>query len=881
MFGFLHWRSLFRRRQFEAAMEDEFAFHREARANHLIAEGVPPAEARRRSQIEFGGEERYRAECREAHRVHWLDELSADIRFGLRTLRKAPVFSATAVLSLALGIGANAFVFSVFNALLLRPLPIEDPAKVKFVETTAGNSHSFPTYRDLRDDNSTFTGLAGYRISPMSWERTGNPERIWGFLATGNYFDVLGVKPVAGRFFHQEDDLKPGASPYAVLSYSAWKGRFGGDPSIAGQNVHINGFSYTILGVAPDGFHGTELLFWPEVWVPMMMEPQIEVGNAWLENRNTWNTWIVGRLRPNVSEAQATDDLNRIAADLARRYPDPDQGLRMKLAAPGLIGSSMRGPVRLFTAGLLLLAGLVLLTACSNLAGLMLARATDRQRELAIRTSIGAGRGRIVRQLLTETMMLAIFGGAAGFALAAFLSKLLSQWHAPVDFPLQIEIVPDGRVFAFATIISVVTGVLFGLGPAVQLSKTDVSGLLKGGSGFIVLKQRFRFALRDVFVTAEVALCFVLVFASILSLRALQHALTDSIGFRPEGVTTAAVDLGLAGYEQAQGMAFQQRLLTALQELPGVDQAAVSNSIPLSLDQSSTSVEAADRPHERGHNAGSASYYQVSPGFFATLGIRLLSGRDFNQHDNHDGPRVAVVNQAFARQIMHTENPVGKTFREGFGGPLNEVTGLVEDGKYVSLAESPQPAVFWPGAQRYNPTTTIVVKSRRPAAEVLEQIRKLIATRDPRIPMYGTGTLEGMLGFALVPMHAAALALSAFGVLALILAVTGIHGLVAYSVARRTRELGIRIAVGARPSEVLRLILGRLAVLVALGLAAGIVLSLAAEKTLSAVIYGVSARDPGLLLLVVGVLMIAAGVSSWRPARRALHTDPMAALRYD
>jgi predicted permease len=881
MFGFLHWRSLFRRQRFEAGMEDEFAFHREARTNHLIAEGMPPAEARRLAQLEFGGEQRYREECREAHRVHWFDELRADIRFGLRTLRKAPVFSATAVLSLALGIGANAFVFSVFNSLLLRPLPIDAPERVKFVETATDPGHSFPTYRELRDNNSTFTGLAGYRISPMSLQRSGNAERIWGFLATGNYFDVLGVKPAAGRFFHQEDDMKPGASPYAVLSYSAWKGRFGGDSSIVGQTVHINGLSYTILGVAPDGFHGTELLFWPDVWVPMMMEPQIEIGNAWLENRNTWNTWIVGRLRPNVSEEQATFDLNRIAADLARRYPDPDQGLRLKLADPGLIGSSIRGPVRLFTTGLLLLAGLVLLTACSNLAGLMLARATDRQRELAIRTSIGAGRGRIIRQLLTETLMLSVFGGAAGLALAAFLSKLLSQWHAPVDFPLQIEIVPDWRVFAFATMISLVTGILFGLGPAVQLSKTDVNGLLKGGSGFVVLKQRFRFALRDLFVAVEVALCFVLVFASILSLSALQHTLTMSIGFQPQGVTTAAIDLGLAGYEKTQGMAFQQRLLPALRDLPGVDDTAVANSIPLSIDHSSTSVEAADRPPERGRNAASATYYQVSPGFFATLGIRLLSGRDFNPHDNQDGPRVAVVNQAFARQIMHTESPVGKTFREGFGGPLNEVIGLVEDGKYVSLTEEPHPALFWAGSQRYNSTTTIVVKSRRPAAEVLGQIRKLIASMDPRIPMYGAGTLESMLGFALVPMHAAALALSAFGLLALILAITGIHGLVAYSVARRTRELGIRIAIGARPSEVLRLILGRLTVLVAVGLVAGIVLALAAGQTLSAVIYGVSARDPGLLLLVVVLLMIAAGISSWPPARRALRTDPMAALRYE
>jgi predicted permease len=881
VFGFLHWRSLFRRRRFEAAMDDEFAFHREARTNDLIAEGVPPAEARRRAQLEFGAGERYREECREAHRVHWFDEINADVRFGLRTLRKSPVFAATAIVSLALGIGANAFVFSVFNSLLLRPLPIEDPARVKFVETTTGPSHSFPTYRELRDNNSTFTGLAAYRIAPMSMERTGSAERIWGLLATGNYFDMLGLKPVVGRFFHQEDDLKPGASPFAVLSFPAWKVRFGGDPSIAGRVIHINGLLYTILGVAPEGFHGTELLYWPDVWVPMMMEPQIEVGNPWLDNRNTWNTWIAGRLRPGVTGAQAADDLNRIAADLARRYPDPDQGMRLKLADPGLFGSLIRGPVRLFTAGLLILAGLVLLTACSNLAGLMLARATDRQRELAIRTSIGAARGRIIRQLLTETVMLSLFGGAAGFALAAFLSRLLSQWRAPVDFPLQIEIVPDWRVLAFTTLAALATGVLFGIGPAVQLSRTDVNGLLKGGSGFVVLKQRFRFALRDLFVSVEVALCFVLVFSSILSLSALQHALTASIGFQPHDVTTAALDLGLAGYQPAQGKAFQQRLLTALQQLPGVDLAAISNSIPLSIDQSSTTVEAADGPAERGRNARGASYYIVSPGFFSTLGIPLLSGRDFNQHDNQQASRVAIVNQTFARQIMRTEDPVGKTFREGFGGAVTQVVGLAQDGKYVSLTEAPHPALFWPNTERYNSTTTILVKSSRPPGETIQQVRQLVATLDPRMPIYGAGTLESMLGFALVPMHAAAVALSAFGILALILAVTGIHGLVAYSVARRTRELGIRIAVGARSSEVLRLILGRLAVLVALGLAAGIVLALAAGQTLSAVIYGVSARDPGLLLLVVVLLIAAAAVSSWRPARRALHTDPLAALRYE
>ena len=367
---------------------------------------------------------------------HSWDEFLFDLRYALRTVCKSRAFSAAAVFSLALGIGANALVFSVFDSLILRPLPIDHPKQVVTVETQGGVSHSFPNYREFRDNNSTFTGLAGYRIAPMSFENGGNPSRIWGYLATGNYFDVLGVKPVLGRFFHQEDDLRVGASPFAVISYSLWQARFAGDPAVAGRKIRLNGLSYSVLGVAPRGFHGTELFYWPEIWVPMMMQPQIEARASWLDERSTWDTWIFGRIKPGVTIARATADLNRIANDLARKYPNSDQGLRIKLSKPGLVGS-FRNLVEAFTAGLLLLAGLVLLTACANLAGLTLARASDRQREIAIRSSIGAGRGRIIRQLLTESSVLAILGGVVGYGLALTLSKLLSQRQAPNEFPVQ------------------------------------------------------------------------------------------------------------------------------------------------------------------------------------------------------------------------------------------------------------------------------------------------------------------------------------------------------------------------------------------------------------------------------------------------------------
>ncbi len=594
----------------------------------------------------------------------------------------------------------------------------------------------------------------------MNIENNGSPQRIWGYLATGNYFDLLGVKPALGRFFHPEDDLRVGASPFAVLSYKSWQDRFAADPEIVGKRVRINGLPYTILGVASRGFHGTELFYWPEIWVPMMMEPQIEVGNPWLDNRYTWDTWIFGRLKPGVTPARATADLNRIANNLARRFPDSDKGLQIKLSQLGLVGNGIRGPVRLFVGGLLLLVGLVLLTACLNVAGLMLARSADRRREMAIRCSIGADRSRIVRQILTESLLISTAGGLLGFALTIIVCRLLSQWRAPIDFPVQFEISPDWRVFLFAAAISVMTGILFGLGPALQLSKTDVNGLLKGGTGVAVLKSRMHVAFRDLLVAAEVALCFVLVFGSLLSIRGLANALHTQLGFDPAGVTTAAFDLSLTASE-AQGRAFQIRVLDSIKELPGVISAAYANSLPLSMDQSTTAVQAEDQPIAKGRQAKSANYYQISPGFLSTLGIHLLSGRDFDWHDNDRAPQVAIVNRTFARNIMHAANPVGKTFRWGFDDRRVQVIGLVEDGKYASLTESPRPVVFCSIDQQYNSTTTLVVRSRRPSSEMIEEIRRLIATMDSRLPIYGAGSLENMLGFALFPMHAAALALSA------------------------------------------------------------------------------------------------------------------------
>jgi predicted permease len=870
-------RYLLRRRAVEEALDDELESTVEILAEEKMKSGYSRSAARREALLELGGVEQVKMEVRAMRFGRFLEDVTGDIRFALRTLARSPGFAAVAVLSLALGIGANALVFGVVNALLLRPLPVEHPERLVFIANESFNSQSFPNYRDLRDRNKTFAGLVGYRLAPMEVESVSGATRIWGLLATGNYFDVLGVHPLMGRFFHQADDLHPGASPYAVLSYNSWRGRFGADSGIVGRTVRINRMSYTVLGVAPPDFHGTELSYWPEIWVPIMMEPQIEnySGSGWLEDRGTSNTWVRGRLNPGTTPSQALANLNAIAGELAHEFPGYNEGLQFKLTKPGLAGNYFRDPARAFTLGVLGLAALVLLAACANLANLLTARTSDRQREIAIRLSIGASRTRVVRQMLTETLVLSLAGGAAGCGLALLLSQALSRWHAPMDFPVQFDVNPDWRVFVFAFAASLTSAALFGCAPAWRASKTDANAVLKGDA---TNSGRRRVAFRDVLVVLQVALCFVLVAACLTALRGLQQALKMHLGFEPKGVSVMGFDLGLAGYSEAKGWAFQQRLLGAVEHLPGVSSAAYSNSLPLGIDQSHTTVYPADNTTGRRSEGTSATYYQVSPGFFRTMGIRLLAGRDFNWHDDGKSPRVAIVNVEFAKRVLHSENAVGRRFRQG---ELVEVIGVAEDGKYESLTESQVPVVFWPILQNYDSTTMLEVRSSIPAEQMVREMRQVLVGLDSDLPSYSTGGLDHMLSFAFFPTHAAAIALSAFGVLAIMLAVTGIHGLVSYAVARRVREIGIRVAVGARPAEVLRLVLGRIAVLVGVGSALGLALALAAGQVLASIVYRSPPHDPVVLAGVLALMILLGLFSSWLPARRALHIEPMSALRYD
>jgi predicted permease len=799
-----------------------------------------------------------------------------DIRYGLRVLCKSPVFTSVAIISLSIGIGANTVAFSVVNALILRPLPLPNADLLVSVQPDGGTTTSFPNYRDLRDRNQAFSSLAAYRITAIALDTGANSQRVWGYLATGNYFETLGATPLMGRFFRPAEDREHGGSPYAVLSYGCWKNRQGGDPGIVGRKIRLNGLAYTVLGVAAEGFQGTELFYWPDIWVPMSMQAQIE-SFSWLDDRTTANTMIIGRLKDGITAQAAETQLEPISATLAKEHPNLNEGLRFKLTRPGLMGGAGRGPVAVFTVGVLLLAGLVLLTACANLASLLAARTADRHKELAIRMSLGAGRGRIARQLMTESVLLACAGGLAAWGLSVFLLGLLSDWRAPLDFPVQLKVEPDWRVFLFTWLVSIFSGVLLGIAPTQRVWRTDPNQVLKG----MPAGSARKWPLRDLLLPMQMTLCCVLVMSSLVSVRGLQRALVLPLGFEPSGVAVAGLDLGLSGYKKAQGQALQRAALEAATRMPGVTGAAFSNSVPLSIDQSTTSVVPEDATDLRPSARISASVYEVSPGYFRTIGTRLLSGREFSWQDQERTPRVAIINETLARKLFGRTDVTGRHFRSGSGAVPTEVVGVVQDGKYMNLTEAPRPALFRAAAQVYSGETILMARSSAPEPQTAAKMRRAIAGIDATIAVHSVGSLHQMLGFAYFPARAASIALSIFGILAIMLAATGIYGMAAYAISRRHKEIGIRMAIGAQPGHILRVVMGRMALLLLSGSAAGFLLGIAAGPLLAGVVYQASPTDPLVMAAVPLAMGLTVLAALFGPARRALKIEPLYAVRQE
>ena len=811
-----------------------------------------------------------------------MDTLVADLLYSLRQLRRAAGFTATAILTLTLAIAANVVVFGVVDALLLHPLPVQEPQRLVEVEKVregGGLNLSYPDYRDLRDRNKSFSALAAARITRVGLGVNGHAEPVWGYEVSGNYFEMLGVQPRLGRLLTPADDIKVNGSAVAVLSYAEWRVRFGGDPSVIGKSVEVNKHPYTVVGVAPKNFSGTERFIWPEVWLPYHNSPEIE-GFNWLEARGNNGTWVVGRLKPGISGAEATADLQRIAVQLRKEYPMDNADLALRVTKPGMLGDVLGGPVRGFLAGVMGMAALVLLAACANLGSLFSSRMTDRAKELGIRLAIGSSRGRILRQLLTESVLVALGGGIAASLGSAALLNGLARWRPNFDeLPVQFLVQPDWTVFAFSALLALGTGILFGLIPARQVWKTDPNQTLKAAGSTASAGDRSW--LRPTLLTVQIALCCLLVTASFVAVRGLMRTFESPLGFDPQDITLATMDVHLAGYGAEQQAALQQRLLAKVAAIPGVSSAAYGDTTPLSIDSSSNTIYAPGTTDFSVANARfDADDFSVSPGYFATTGMRLLAGREFTVHDDSRSPAVAIVNQTFARRLFGTENAVGKRYPTG-PHDETEVIGVVADSKYESLTESPRPALFWPILQNPRSGMVLVARSKRDASEIAPAMRRAISEVDGSIPVFDVQAWTDALTLVTFPARAATIALGVLGSLAILLAVTGIFGVASYTVARRMRELGIRVALGAQGRQVLRAALGRTVVLLGIGSAIGLLLSFATSRLLASVVYEATATDPMVLVAVALTMSLVGVVSAAIPARRAWRIDPMVLLRED
>ncbi len=801
-----------------------------------------------------------------------------DLRYALRKLRHSPGFAFTAIVTLALGIGANVVVFSVLNSLVLHPLHFPDANRLYTVQHTQQGylSLSYPDYKDLRDRNTTFSDLALFRFNRFGLQNKDGTQAVWGNEVSGNYFGMLGVRPALGRLIGPSDDKDPGASPYLVLSYACWRDRYAGDPQIVGKTVRIDNHPYTVLGVAAKDFHGTERFLWPEMYVPVMNGNQLD-GYDWLNNRGDAGAWAIGKLKPGVTPQQATANLNAIAVEMTHEHPVQDDELQFKLVKPGLVGDILSGPVHAFLLGMMVLAGLVLLAACTNLGSLFAARAADRARELAIRVAVGAGRVRILRQLLTESIVLSVLGGAAGCLLAVGLLQALSDWHLSFGIPMQVVVNPDPLVYVFSFLLSQAAGAFFCLIPARQIWRTDPNLAIKSGAGSELARRKW--SGRDLLLATQIALCCILVTSSLVAVRGLARALHSPLGFNPDHVTQAGFDLRMAGYSGDQAVALKRRLLDEVSRLPGVTAAAYANYTPLGPDYSSTNVYPPGTTVFKSSNGISASYFKISPGYIEASGTQLLAGREFTWNDDAKAPRVVIVNQLLAHKLFGDKPAVGQYFPRSDGKGQFQVVGVVQDGKYNTLTEDPTPAIFYSILQNDDSTTTLLVRSQRDPRQMVPEVLAAVHRVDRHLPIYFLSSWQHQLAMVLFPARVATAALGVFGILAILLAVTGIFGLASYTVSRRMRELGIRVALGASHRQILGAALRRPIVLLSAGSLVGLACGIAASRLLASIVYQATPNDPLVLAGVVLTMALVGALATWIPARRVLSVDPTQVLR--
>jgi predicted permease len=876
--------NIFRRRKLYDDLSEEIRLHIEERTEQLIGEGMSPLLAERHARRAFGNRTLVEERSREVWLWPILESTWADVRLAVRQLRRSPGFTIAAVLTLALAIGANAVVFAVLNALILRPLNVPHAESLYTIEREAAKDQAFsyPDYADLRDRNRSFDGLTAYILTDVGLDTGKNPQRAWGYEVSGNYFDAMVVQPYLGRFFHGADEHGPNSAPYMVISYNYWHSNFQDDRGVVGRVVELNKHPFTILGVAPPEFNGTLLFFYPDFWVPMVNQEQVQ-GLAVLNDRGSRNIFMVlGHMKSGVTPAQAIGDLNSVGSYLEKNYPKFDAKTTYTLTRPSLAGDLLGPPVKGFLTGMMLLSGLILLAACANLGSLFSARAAERSREVALRLALGSSRKRILRGVFTEALLISIAGGGLGLLGSIALLRELSVWRPIPQFPMHVAVNPDAHVYLAALFLALVSGFLSGAVPVRQILGTNPYEVVKAGTtGIVAGNTGRRITARDVLLVMQISICAVLVTSSLVAVRGLLHSMRSNFGFEPRNAMLVDTALSMAGYSGDRVPAMQRRMIEALQAIPGVNSVGFVSQIPLGGGGSTSDVFADQTTEFKPSNAvADAARFSISPDYFHAAGTALLIGRAPTWDDNKNQPRVAVVNQLFARKLFGSVNDaLGRYFKFADGTRV-QVVGVVEDGKYYMLTENARPAIFLPFQQKPSSLTCLVVRSDRDPEQLASAIRGTLRGLDEGLPLTIQTWTEG-LNIALFPSRVATVSLGVLGFMGGMLALTGVFGMAAYSVSKRLRELGIRMALGAQRKEVLQAALGRPLKLLVLGSIAGLLLGILATKVLAYIVYQANPRDPLVLFGVVLAMLFLGLAATWIPAQRALSVDPLVLLRED
>jgi predicted permease len=822
-----------------------------------------------------------------------MDSIWKDIRFAIRVLAKSPGFTAVVVLSLALGIGANTAIFKIVHEFLLKPMPVEHPEQLAAIygKTPTGvEGIGYLDMRDLQKQVSSSAELIGFQGWMMNLTEGERPEVVWSEVVTGNYFSAMGLMPAMGRGFLPEEDRVPDASPVCVISYKFWQVHYRGDPEIAGKTIKLNDRKFTIVGVAPQGYIGARLFaFIPDVYVPTMMWSTVFKGENLLDpkNRGDGNLIPWARLKPGVPLSQAEAALNGAQQQLVKQYPESDPRVTFHLIPGGsrtnaaLVSTGMVSSLMAIMGTAVVL---VLLIACSNVANLMLARATSRAREMAVRVAIGATRGRLVRQLVTESVILSLAGGALGLLFALWMYDRLGAFYPSLDFQTADLSGPstlDPRVFGFAVLTSLIAAVIFGLAPALRASKVDQAAVMKGGGGSIRL-GKLRIGSGNFLVMAQVALSCVLLVVGGLFLRSMEFARNVDAGFDRSGISMFAINLESQGYDKTRALAFAKDLTDRLHTIPGVESVAIGSALPLDAYDSSTVIIPDGYVPQSKNEDNSAGLTRVGPHYFETMNTRIIAGRAIDERDTAEKSGVAVINETLARRYWKSpEQSLGRVFRMQKGGPPLEVVGVARNGKYRSFGEPAMPFVFYPITQSYMARMQVLLRSKLDIDSLMPEVRRQVAAMDAGLPVFGVRTMPQFLSRTVAVYDMGASLIGTFAVMAVLLAAVGIYGVLHFTVSRRTREIGIRMALGASVGQVLRPVMQRSLLWVVAGLVLGVGLAMSARGLTQQMVAGVSGVDPLTFLSVLAGFGLIVVIAAVVPARRAARVDPIRALRHD